>query len=97
MFIVLRAFLPNEQSWSYKWFFQTVLPALLGKEVLKRIKIIVTNGDSQEINQLDDAIAAFLPDAYRSDVPGILSTEGGIRRSRWLLVASLARKGHSRA
>jgi hypothetical protein len=22
MFIVLRAFLPNEQSWSYKWFFQ---------------------------------------------------------------------------
>jgi hypothetical protein len=28
MFIVLRAFLPNEQSWSYKWFFHTVLPSL---------------------------------------------------------------------
>jgi hypothetical protein len=38
MFMVLRAFLPNEQSWSYKWFFQTVLPALVGKDVLKRLK-----------------------------------------------------------
>ncbi len=65
MFIVLRAFLPNEQSWSYKWFFQTVLPALLGKDVLKRIKIIVTGGDSQEISQLDDALASFFPEAYR--------------------------------
>jgi hypothetical protein len=66
MFIVMRAFLPNEQrSWSYKWFFQTVLPALLGKDVLKRIKIIVTDGHSQEISQLDDAIASFFPEAYR--------------------------------
>jgi hypothetical protein len=66
MFIVLHAFLPNEQSWSYKWFFQTVLPAtLIGKNVLKRIKIIVTSGGSQEISQLDDAIALFFPEAYR--------------------------------
>jgi hypothetical protein len=65
MFIVLRAFLPNEQSWSYKWFFHTVLPALLGKDVLKRIKIIVIDGDSQEISQLDDALAWFFPEAYR--------------------------------
>jgi hypothetical protein len=59
MFIVLRAFLPNEQSWSYKWFFQTVLPALLGKESLRKIRIIVTDGNSQEIGQLDDTIASF--------------------------------------
>jgi hypothetical protein len=66
MFIVLRAyFLPNKQSWSYKWFFHTVLPALLGKDVLKRIKIIVTDGGSQEISQLDDAITIFFPNAYR--------------------------------
>jgi hypothetical protein len=63
-FIVLRAFLPNEQSWSYKWYFHTVLPALLGKDVLKRIKIIVTDGDSQEISQLNDAITIFFPYAY---------------------------------
>jgi hypothetical protein len=65
MFIGLCAFLSNEQSWSYKWFFQTVLPALLGKDVLKRIKIIIaTGGNSQEISQLNDAIAVFFPDTY---------------------------------
>jgi hypothetical protein len=32
---------------------------------LKRIKIIVTDGDSQEKSQLDDAIGKFFPDAYR--------------------------------
>jgi hypothetical protein len=49
MFIVIHAFLPtNEQSWSYKWFFQTIIPALLGKDAMKRIKIIVTEGDSQK-------------------------------------------------
>jgi hypothetical protein len=79
MFIVLRAFLPNEQSWSYKWFFQTVLPALLGKDVLKRIKIIVTDGDSQETSQLDDAIALFFLKPIGSGALGIL-TEDGIRR-----------------
>jgi hypothetical protein len=49
MCIVLRAFLPNKQSWSYKWFFQTVLSALLGKESLKKIKSIVPDGNSQEM------------------------------------------------
>jgi hypothetical protein len=65
MSIILRAFLPNEQSWSYKWFFHTVLPALLGKDVLERIKMIVTDGDSQEISQLDDAITMFFPEGIR--------------------------------
>jgi hypothetical protein len=65
MFIVLRAFLPNEQSWAYKWLFHTVFPALLGSEVMKKIKIIVTDGDSQEISQLDDAATKFFPNAHR--------------------------------
>jgi hypothetical protein len=65
MFLILRAFPPNEQSWAYKWLFQTVFPALLGTDVLKRIKIIVTDGDSQEISQVDDAVARFFPNAYR--------------------------------
>jgi hypothetical protein len=74
MFIVLHAFLPNKQSWSYKWFFHTVLlPALLGKDVLKRIKIIVTIGNSQEISQLDDAIAMFFLMPIGSGALGILS------------------------
>jgi hypothetical protein len=31
MFIVLRAFLPNEQSWSYKWFFKPFYQHYLGR------------------------------------------------------------------
>jgi hypothetical protein len=29
MLFVLLAFLPSEQSWTYKWLFQTVLPVLI--------------------------------------------------------------------
>jgi hypothetical protein len=46
-------------------FFHMVVPALLGKDVLKRIKIVVTDGDSQAISQLDDAISKFFLNAYR--------------------------------
>jgi hypothetical protein len=49
IFLILWYFMPSEQSWAYKWLFQTVLPSLLGKEVLNKISIIVTNGDSQEM------------------------------------------------
>ncbi len=65
MFFVLRAFLPSEQSWAYKWLFQTVFPALIGKDVLKKINIVVTDGDSQEITQLESAVAKFCPNVYR--------------------------------
>jgi hypothetical protein len=65
LFIVLRAFPPSEQSWSFKWLFQTACPALLGKEVMKKTRIIVTDGDSQEFAQLDDAIKKFFPEANR--------------------------------
>jgi hypothetical protein len=97
MFIVLRAFLPNEQSWSYKWFFLTVLPALLGKDVLKRRKIIVTDGDSQEISQLDDALASFFPEAYWIRCSWHIIDRGWNKRSKWLLEASRERKGLSQA
>jgi hypothetical protein len=65
MFFVLRAFLPSEQAWAYKWLFQTVFPVLIGKEVLKKISIIVTDGDSQEITQLEDAVNKYCPDVRR--------------------------------
>ena len=65
MFFVLRAFLPSEQSWAYKWLFQTVFPVLIGKEVLQKISIIVTDGDSQEITQLEDAVNKFCPTVKR--------------------------------
>ena len=65
MFIILRAFLPSEKSWAYRWLFQTVLPHLLDADALSRIKAAVSDGDSQEIQQLCSAIMRFFPQAIR--------------------------------
>ncbi len=64
MFIVLRAFLPSEQSWAYKWLFETVFPVLIGTEVLSTLSIVVTDGDSQEITQLKVVVNIFFPNVY---------------------------------
>ena len=34
MFTILRSFVPNERAWVFRWLFQTVMPALLGKDFL---------------------------------------------------------------
>ena len=65
MFVVLRAFLPCEKSWAYRWLFLTVLPKLLDNDALTCVKVAVSDGDSQEIGQLCSAIGRYFPDAYR--------------------------------
>ena len=64
-FTVLRAFLPNNQAWVFKWLFQTVFPTLLGMDALARIAVFITDGDSQETSQLDNAIDQLFPQAFR--------------------------------
>ena len=58
MNIVLRAFIPNERSWLFCWIFQCGIPTLMGTEACKKVKLIVTDGDSQEYTQLDAALKA---------------------------------------
>jgi hypothetical protein len=65
MITVLRVFLPNEQAWVFRWLFQIVFPHFLGQDCISRIQVIVTDGDSQEISQLDMAIERFFPQAQR--------------------------------
>jgi hypothetical protein len=65
IFFVLCAFLLSEQSWAYKWIFQTVFHALIGKDVLEKINIVITDGDSQEITQLEEAVIKYFPNVYR--------------------------------
>ncbi|KAI2512498.1 hypothetical protein MHU86_1951 [Fragilaria crotonensis] len=65
MFTILRAFVPNERAWVFRWIFQTVMPALLGKDLLLRVRAVITDGDSQEISQLDDALRNYMPTAQR--------------------------------
>ena len=65
MFTFLRAFLPNEKGWVFRWVFSVVMPHLFGNTILNRIQVIVTDGDSQEYGQLDNAISEFMPHITR--------------------------------
>jgi MULE transposase domain len=55
---VIRAFIPNERAWMFRWLFQYGIPTLMGKDACRKVKLIVTDGDSQETSQLDAAINA---------------------------------------
>ena len=66
MFTVLRAFLPNEQNWVFRWVFSVVLPRMFGHSVLSRIQTIISDGDSQEFGQIDNAIRKYLPHLFRT-------------------------------
>jgi hypothetical protein len=54
--VILRAFIPNEQRWLFCWLFQTAVPSLLGRQICDKVKLIVTDGDAQEIDQLNKAL-----------------------------------------
>ena len=56
--VVVRCFAPNEGSWLFHWLFQEVLPVLLGTQTLRLVKLVITDGDSQEMAQVDYAIIA---------------------------------------
>ena len=61
--VVIRCWAPNNRAWLFKWLFQTAFPALVGEETLEHVKLIITDGDSQETSQLDNAIAAIFINA----------------------------------
>lgn len=56
--VVIRAFVPNERAWIFRWLFQYGIPTLVGMHACQKVKLIVTDGDSQETSQLDAAINA---------------------------------------
>lgn len=61
IFTIMRVFLPHEKTWIFWWLFCILLPRLFGKPTVDQIKVIISDGDSQEIQQLDNAITLFLP------------------------------------
>lgn len=65
IFTILRAFLLNEWAWVFRWLFQTMFPLLLGSDYMLRVKVIITDGDSQETSQLDIAISLHFPKVLR--------------------------------
>ena len=59
--IIIHAFLPNERAWVFRWIFQTVMPALLGKDYIGRVNVTITDGDACDTSQLDIDIAKHFP------------------------------------
>ena len=53
----LRAFLSNKKTWMFRWLFSIVLFNSFTREVLSRVRIMITNGGSQETSQLDIALS----------------------------------------
>ena len=65
MFTIMRAFLPNEKTWIFRWLFSIVIPFSFPKSTLDRVRVIITDGDSQEYTQLDNAIKLHLNQVHR--------------------------------
>ena len=65
VFTFLRAFLPNQQMWVFRWVFCVLLPKMYGKRLLSKVQVVITDGDSQEFSQLDNAIKSFFPQVKR--------------------------------
>ena len=55
MLIILRAFLPNERAWKFRWIFTIVLPTLFPYYLLSQVKAIMTDGCPQDFMQIDMA------------------------------------------
>lgn len=62
--IVAYMMLPNERKITFRWVFSVALPLLFGSD-LSRVKVIVTDGDSNEIDEVELARKTHLPHTFR--------------------------------
>ena len=60
-FICLQVFMPNNRPATFRWIFQCVMPDIFGKHLLQKVKYIMTDGDSHEIDELVRAIPENMP------------------------------------
>jgi hypothetical protein len=64
VFTIVRCWVPNEQGWVFRWLLLHALPTLLGKDIY-RINVIISDGDSQEIAQINNLIDVVMTTARR--------------------------------
>ena len=76
MFTILRAFLPNERAWMFRWLFSIVFPNSFEPKLIKRINYMITDGDPQEFQQLDMAAQEHFPQAVRGRCGYHLASKG---------------------
>jgi hypothetical protein len=66
IFVLLQIYLCNECAWQFRcWCFSHVLPLVIGKESIQRVRYIITDGDWNEYIQIDYAIQRSFPNALR--------------------------------
>ena len=82
--VVVRCIAPNERSWFFRWLFQEALPVLLGPQSLQLVRLIMTDGDSQEMAQVDFAISTYFVNAVRTRCGWHLVDQGWRRNCKGL-------------
>ena len=63
--IILRMFLRDQRQATFRWVFSWAIQKLLGEEWVGHIKAIITDGDSHEITEVEEACKQFIPDCFR--------------------------------
>ena len=63
--MIMRMVLPNERKLAFKWIISFIIPTLLLEESLQQIKVVMTDGDVNQIVQLEEAIKDFMPGCYQ--------------------------------
>ena len=46
-----------------RWIFSVVMPSLISKKLLEKVRIIISNGDSQFFTQIDNVIRSYFKNA----------------------------------
>jgi hypothetical protein len=78
--VVIRCWAPNNRAWLFRWLFQTAIPSLIGREACGRVRLVITDGDSQECEQMDAAIDTVFTGAKRRRCGWHIVDRGMVRK-----------------
>jgi hypothetical protein len=78
--VTIRCWAPNNRAWLFRWLFQTAIPSMMGREACGRVRLVITDGDSQECEQMDAAINMVFKGAKRRRCGWHIVDRGWIRK-----------------
>lgn len=62
-FTPIRAFLPSECRWVFRWMWSKAIPTLLGRDNISRVQLVLSDGDANIYIPFDELKAKFYPNA----------------------------------
>eukprot|EP00977_Amphora_coffeiformis_P015103 scaffold4412_cov82-Amphora_coffeaeformis.AAC.1 len=90
--VVCRMLLSHERQISFRWVFSHALPKMAGREYMTRVKAVMTEGDSHEMEELDLAIDRYMPQCRRIRCGWPIVFKGFRRRVIVLFCGATSRK-----